>query len=200
MELRTDLTFIARMIHSSAKVLDVGCGDGLLLKHLLATRQVEGRGIEISQENVTRCMKRGVSVIQGNADTDLVFYPSGSFDYVVSSQVIQATHNPKQVLSEMLRIGKYVILSLPNFGYWRNRWFLFSRGRMPVTKTLSYEWYETPNIHFCTLHDFFLLCEELGCTIEKSYFIGINSQPLYGGIRKIWPNIFAEQGVFLLRK
>lgn len=200
MALRTDLSLIAEMVEPYTKVLDIGCGEGILLEHLFNDKHVEGCGIELCQENVTRCLKKGISVIQGDADTDLAFYPSGSFDYVISSQVIQATHNPKNVLSECLRIGKYVIISLPNFGYWQNRWFLLSRGRMPVTKTLSYEWYETPNIHFCTLNDFRILCKELGCTITKALFIGAGNQLVQGGISGKMPNIFAEQGIFLLQK
>lgn len=200
MELRTDLSLITQMVAHNSKVLDIGCGDGMLLEHLFATRQVEGCGIELSQEKVTRCLKKGVSVIQGNADTDLVYYPEDSFDYVISSQVIQATHNPKKVLSEALRIGKRVVISLPNFGYWRNRWYLLANGRMPVTKTLSYEWYETPNIHFCTLRDFMLLCDELDCVIERELFIDACSHPIRNDFRRLVPNLFAEQGVFLLRK
>ncbi len=200
MALRADLALIAQMVEPHTKLLDIGCGDGVLLEHLYNAKQVEGAGIELCQENVTRCLQKGVSVIHGNADTDLQFYPAGSFDYVVSSQVIQATRNPKKVLSECLRIGRYVIISLPNFGYWRNRWFLVSKGRMPVTETLSYEWYETPNIHFCTLRDFTLLCAELGCVIKQALFIGADGQQLRGGIAGMLPNFCAEQGVFLLQQ
>jgi len=200
MTLRTDLSLIAEIIQSNTKALDIGCGEGILLEHLFLTKKVDGCGIEINQKNVTRCLKKGISVIQGNADTDLLFYPEDSFDYVISSQVIQATHNPKKVLSECLRIGKNVIISLPNFGYWRNRVFLTTKGRMPVTKALSYEWYETPNIHFCTLNDFYILCDELSCTITQSFFIGSGNQLISGGIKQQFPNFFAEQAVFLLQK
>lgn len=200
MALRTDLSLIAEMIQPNTKLLDIGCGEGVLLEHLFIEKQVDGCGIELCQANVTRCLKKGISVIQGNADTDLLFYPPASFDYVISSQVIQATHNPKKVLSECLRIGKNVIISLPNFGYWRNRYYLLNKGRMPVTETLSYEWYETPNIHFCTLNDFKILCDELECTIKAALFIGAGNQLVSGGIKGQFPNFFAEQGIFLLQK
>lgn len=193
--LRSDLHVIAELIPEYAKVLDIGCGEGELLDVLLHQKHVDGRGIELSSSNVSLCVQRGLMCIQGDADEDLRHYPDNCFDYVVSSHTLQATRNPKIVLSEMLRISRYAVVSLPNFGYWLNRWYLFRKGRMPVTEALSYQWYETPNIHFCTVKDFVVLCSELGCVIEKEIFVSAR------GVKKLaFPNWFAEQGVFLLHK
>jgi methionine biosynthesis protein MetW len=198
--LRTDLSIIASLVKDSTKVLDVGCGDGTLLEYLTLHKHVDGRGIELYQSGVRQSMRKGMSVIQGDADTDLQFYPDNSFDYVISSQVIQATHHPKEVLAEMMRIGKQAIISLPNFGYWKNRHYLLSKGRMPVTETLSYQWYDTPNIHFCTVKDFIALCGELEYTVEKRTYIGNNGKVLGLGAKRLYANMFAEQGIFLLSK
>lgn len=199
-DLRQDLSLIASLIPPHSKVLDIGCGDGTLLEYLVEQKQVDGRGIELSQLGVTRSVQRGLSVIQGDADTDLIHYPDQSFDFVISSQVIQATKNPKLVLQESLRIGKQLVLSLPNFGYWKTRWYLFYRGKMPVTKSLSYQWWETPNIHFCTVKDFIFLCQEVNCHIKEQQFIGPDQRPLASVLAQLSPNFFAEQAVFLLSK
>jgi methionine biosynthesis protein MetW len=198
--LRADLTVIASMVKHGAKVLDIGCGEGMLLDHLSQHKQIDGRGIELYQSGVKQCVHKGLSVIQGDVDTDLQFYPDHSFDYVISSQVIQATHHPHKVLSEMLRIGKQAIVSLPNFGYWQNRSYLLTKGRMPVTETLSYQWYDTPNIHFCTIRDFIALCGEMDIAITRRVFIGHEGQVLRFGIKRMGANMFAEQAVFLLTR
>ncbi|TIS83957.1 MAG: methionine biosynthesis protein MetW, partial [Mesorhizobium sp.] len=147
---RVDLEVVANLIPPQSRVLDVGSGDGSLLELLQETKQVDGRGLELSQRGVNECVARGLSVIQGDADKDLEFYPDKGFDFVVLSQTLQATRNPKLVLDELLRIGNRAIVSFPNFGHWRVRLSLFVKGRMPVTKDLPYSWYDTPNIHFCT--------------------------------------------------
>src|SRR5580698_11346644 len=152
--LRPDLAAIAEMIPEGARVLDVGCGDGALLEHLVRTKNVDGRGIELSQQNVNACVARGLSVVQGDADTDLSEYPSQVFDIVILSQTIQATYAPRTVLSHLLRIGRRTIVSFPNFGHWRVRLSLLVNGRMPRTATLGNAWYDTPNIHLCTIADF----------------------------------------------
>ena len=144
----------ADFIAAGSRVLDVGCGDGELLELLQRDKDVDGRGVEISQRGVNECVSRGLSVIQGDADSDLVFYPDKGFDFVILSQTLQATRNPRAVLEDLLRIGNRAIVSFPNFGHWSVRLSLLLRGRMPVTKDLPYSWYDTPNIHFCTIRDF----------------------------------------------
>src|ERR671911_2995898 len=158
---RVDLLVVAQMIEPGARVLDVGCGDGELLRLLAETRGVDGRGIELSREGVNQCVAKGLAVIQGDADTDLADYPNDAFDYVILSQTLQATRQPRAVLEHMLRIGRRAIVSFPNFGHWRVRVDLALKGRMPVTDNLPAAWYETPNIHFCTIKDFRDLCNEI---------------------------------------
>jgi len=202
--LRPDLAAIAAMIRPGARVLDVGCGDGALLEHLKA-KDVDGRGIEIAQANVNACVARGLAVVQGDADTDLVDYPAQVFDAVILSQTIQATEKPRVVMEHLLRIGRRVAISLPNFGYWKVRLSLLAGGRMPRTRTLDYSWWATPNIHLCTLADFVDLANECNATIVEAYALDE-----HGGSRKVepgslshgWlgPNLFAQGGVFLLKK
>src|SRR5947209_6212698 len=167
--LRPDLAAIATLVTPGARVLDVGCGEGDLLEHLVRGKGVDGRGIELVQQNVNACVRRGLSVVQGDADTDLVDYPSSVFDFVILSQTIQATRSPRLVLSHLLRIGRKTIVSFPNFGQWRIRLSLLLRGRMPQTATLGYQWYETPNIHLCTIKDFVALVQENGAGIEGAF-------------------------------
>lgn len=197
---RVDLQLIADLVPRGARVLDVGCGDGLLLSLLEQRRGVDGRGIELSQEGVNECVARGLSVIQGDADRDLVHYPDDAFDYVILSQTIQATRNPKTVLAELLRIGERAIVSFPNFGHWSIRLSLLARGRMPVTANLQQAWYETPNIHFCTIRDFVALAEELGAKVETAVAINATGQRM--GMKMPWSfwNLFGQQAVFVLRR
>jgi methionine biosynthesis protein MetW len=202
--LRPDLAAIAAMIRPGARVLDVGCGDGALLEHL-RTKQVDGRGIEISQANVNACVARGLAVVQGDADTDLVDYPAQVFDAVILSQTIQATEKPRVVMEHLLRIGRRVAISLPNFGYWKVRLSLLAGGRMPRTRTLDYSWWATPNIHLCTLADFVDLTNECGATIVEAYALneqGTTRKVEPGSLSHGWlgPNLFAQGGVFLLKK
>lgn len=198
--IRVDLQLIADMIDPNTRVLDAGCGNGTLLDYLWNFKQVDGRGIEISTDGVKACVSAGLSVIQGDVETDLKDYPDKSFDYVVLSQTLQAMHDPKEVLHQLTRIGHRAIVSFPNFGYWKYRLYILLKGRMPVSSSIPYQWYETPNIHFCTILDFQLLAEEMGLTIEKRLFLG--SSESNGTIKTSqWSaNWSGEQAVYLLRK
>ncbi len=197
---RVDLLLMADMIAPGAKVLDVGCGDGTLLKILADTKGIDGRGIELSREGVNGCVAKGLSVVQGDADTDLADYPDDGFDYVVLSQTLQATRRPKEVLEHLLRIGRKAIVSFPNFGHWRIRSQIAFRGRMPVTENLSYSWYDTPNIHFCTIRDFVALCDEVDARIERATALDRTGRPVRMNLPwSVW-NLLGEQAVFLLSR
>ena len=197
---RADHSLIAQMVEPNSRVLDVGCGDGALLRLLASSRGVDARGIELSQAGVNDCVSKGLSVIQGDADTDLKDYPTDSFDYFIMSQTLQATQRPKLVLENMLRIGRHAIVSFPNFGHWRIRMQLLLRGRMPITAGLSTPWYETPNIHFCTIRDFVELTESMGAQIERAVAINQLGAPLrLSAPWWLW-NMFGEQAIFLLSR
>lgn len=199
-EHRVDLELISSMITEGAKVLDVGCSNGALLEMLEEQKGVDGRGIELSQTGVEAGVARGLAVVQGDADTDLVNYPDDSFDFVILSQTLQATRNPRTVLEHMLRIGHRAIISFPNFGHWRVRFSLLLRGEMPVTKKLPYHWYDTPNIHFCTIRDFVALCRELDAGIDKAVALNGIGQPIPLSVPWRFWNLFGEQAVFLLHR
>jgi methionine biosynthesis protein MetW len=199
-DVRGDLRLIAEMVAPGSRVLDIGCGDGALLAHLARAKQVDGRGMELSQSGVNACVSHGLPVIQGDADGDLDTYPSDAFDYAILSQTLQATRNPRLVIGNLVRIGRRAIVSFPNFGHWRIRAHLLFNGRMPITALLNHAWYDTPNIHFCTIKDFVALCTELGITIERSLTLDHAGRPFAldagGGLA----NLLAEQGLFLLRR
>lgn len=197
---RRDLALIAEMVAPGSRVLDVGCGDGALLQMLAREKQADGRGVEISRQGVNECVAKGLSVIQGDADTDLVDYPDDSFDYVILSQTLQATRRPREALANMLRIGRRAVVSFPNFGHWRVRAQLTFRGRMPVTGNLSYSWHDTPNIHLCTIRDFVELVEALGAHIERAAALDKDGAPIrVNAPWWVW-NLFGEQAVFLLER
>ncbi|RJF93755.1 methionine biosynthesis protein MetW [Sphingomonas cavernae] len=193
--LRPDLAIIARNVAPGSRVLDVGCGDGALMAELRDHRDVDARGLELDPENVSAAVARGLSVIQGDADTDLADYPDRSFDYAILSQTLQTTHRPDRVLEHLLRIGGRAFVSFPNFAHWRVRLSLLWGGRMPVTRLLPVAWYETPNIHHVTVDDFRALVKERGITVEGAWFL--NGDKLTTAAAA---NFRAEHAVFLLNR
>ena len=198
--IRVDLQLIADMIEPTSRVLDVGCGDGALLDYLVHEKGVDGRGLELSSEGVNACVSTGLSVIQGDADTDLFDYPDDAFDYVVLSQTLPAVRAPRSTLVQLLRIGRRAIVSMPNFGHWRLRWAFLVGGRMPISPALPDTWYDTANIHLCTLRDFIDLCADLGVHIERGLFVDHAGRPGCLGRSLSLANLFGQQAIFLLRK
>jgi len=194
MTLRPDLAIIASHVNRGARILDVGCGDGALMAALRDDRGCDARGLELEPTNVAVAVGRGLSVIQGDADTDLADYPDDSFDYAILSQTLQTTRRPDWVLEQLLRIGRHAFVSFPNFAHWRVRASLLFGGRMPVTRLLPIAWYATPNIHHVTVDDFRALVKERGIAIEGAWFLSGDQQTGSG-----MANLLAEHAVFLLR-
>ncbi|MEP7007950.1 MAG: methionine biosynthesis protein MetW [Sphingomonas bacterium] len=194
MALRPDLAIIADNVAPAARVLDVGCGDGALMAALRDTKGVDARGLEIDAGNVAAAVSRGLSVIQGDADSDLAGYPDASFDYAILSQTLQTTRRPDLVLEHLLRIGRHAFVSFPNFAHWRVRTSLLWGGRMPVTRLLPEQWYDTPNIHHVTIDDFRAFLREGGVTTEGAWFLSGDKRTTSAGA-----NFFAEHAVFLLK-
>jgi methionine biosynthesis protein MetW len=197
---RADLKIISGFVTAGARVLDIGCGDGALLMRLEEEKQADGRGIELSQKGVNEAVARGLSVVQGDADHDLATYPDEAFDFVILSQTLQATHNPRIVLEQLLRIGRKVVVSFPNFGNWRIRRQFLLKGRMPITEDLPYSWYDTPNIHFCTVRDFMHLVGEVDARVEEAVALYGKGRVLNRSVRLPLWNFLADQAIFLLSR
>ena len=196
--MKKEFKVIADLLPNNTRVLDVGCGDGALMDFLVKEKNIEVRGLELNQDNVQECIYKGLSVIQGNAETELYQFPKQSFDYVVLSQTLQAFYQPDKVLRELLRIGKSVVVSIPNFGYWKVRTSLLFFGKMPVTKTLPNTWFNTPNLHMCTIKDLFNYCEDQNITIKKVIGVNENKISLIKKNNLETKNLFSKLGVFLI--
>ncbi|MBI1407761.1 MAG: methionine biosynthesis protein MetW [Caulobacter sp.] len=198
--MREDFREILRLVRPGARVLDVGCGEGDLLELLAREKQADGRGLELEAPNVSACLARGLAVVQGDADSDLDQFPTKAFDYAVLSQTLQATRNPRHVLSELLRIADRAIVSFPNFGHWRVRWSLLTRGRMPETEVLPEPWWSTPNIHLCSLADFAALTEDLDLRVEHCAALGGGRRARAINPDGALENWRAESALFLLSR
>ena len=198
--MKNEFQVIAELIEKDKKVLDVGCGDGILMQFLKNHKNTNIRGLEISKSKVQECIAKGLTVIEGNAEKDLKQFPDKSFEYVVLSQTLQAFLNPELVINELLRVGKKAIVTIPNFGYWRIRLHLLLKGTMPITKTLPDEWYNTPNIHMCSIKDFFHFVKSRDIKIFKSLAINNQNSSIINDSNLIIKNFFADLGIFLIEK
>ena len=196
--MKREFEIIAELLPENSRVLDVGCGDGTLIKYLSKEKNIDVRGLELNEENVEICISKGLSVIEGNAETELGQFPDKSFDFVILSQTLQAFYSPVTVLEHLLRIGKASIVSIPNFGYWKVRTSLLFFGRMPETKSLPYKWFDTPNLHMCTIKDFYELCENKRIKMEKIVGINNNKTSLINNNNIRLKNLFSEVGIFLI--
>ena len=196
--MKNEFKIIANLLPVQSRVLDVGCSDGDLIEVLIRQKDIDARGIELEENKVKQCISKGLSVIQGNAETELGQFPDKAFDFVILSQTLQAFYQPENVLNELLRIGKKVIISIPNFGYWQVRTSLLFFGKMPVTKSLPDSWYNTPNLHMCSIKDFYQYCDKKKIKMDK--IIGINNEKI-SSINRInleMKNLLSEIGIFLI--
>ena len=198
--MKHEFKIIADLIEKKTRVLDVGCGDGTLMEFLKNNKEIDIRGIEISKSKIQKCVSKGLTVIEGDAEKDLAQFPDLSFDYVILSQTLQAFLNPEKVITELLRVGKKAIVTIPNFGYWKVRLHLLFKGTMPITRTLPDEWYNTPNLHMCTIQDFFNFCERKKINLYKSIALhNLKSSQITVTNLKL-KNLTAVLGIFLIEK
>ena len=200
MIMKEEFKIIANSIQREKSILDVGCGDGELMKFIYENISKKIRGLEISKDNVQKCIQKGLTVIEGNAEMDLRQFPSNSFDYVILSQTLQAFLNPEKVISDLLRIGKTSIVTIPNFGFWKVRFNLLFKGTMPVTKTLPNEWYNTPNLHMCSIKDFVNFCNDRKINLFKSLALTNNKVSSINNFNLNFKNLTSELGIFLIEK
>jgi methionine biosynthesis protein MetW len=198
--MKQEFKIISNLINKNTRVLDVGCGDGTLMEYLKDSRKIDIRGIEISKNNVQKCLSKGLTVIEGDAEKDLLQFPDGSFDFVILSQTLQAFLTPEIVIKELLRVGKKAVVTIPNFGFWKVRLHLLLKGTMPITKNLPDEWYNTPNLHMCTLKDFYNFCENRNIKLDQSIALKNEKISTINKLNLNIKNLSAELGIFLIER
>ena len=198
--MKHEFKIIADLIENNSRVIDVGCGDGVLMDFLKKNKNIDVRGLEISKEKVQKCISKGLTVIEGNAESDLQQFPNQSFDYAILSQTLQAFLNPETVINELLRIGRKAIVTIPNFGYWRVRFHLLFKGTMPITETLPDQWYNTANLHMCTIKDFFNFAKEKNFKIKNSLALNKEEVSIIKSSNLNSKNFFADLGIFIIEK
>ncbi len=196
--MKQEFKIISDLIEKNTRVLDVGCGDGILMEYLKHNKEIDIRGIEISKDNVQKCLSKGLTVIEGDAEKDLLQFPDSSFDFVILSQTLQAFLNPEIVIKELLRVGKKAIVTIPNFGFWKVRLHLLIKGTMPITKNLPDEWYNTPNLHMCTIKDFYNFCENRRIKLDNSLALHNEKISSINKLNLNIKNLSAELGIFLI--
>jgi len=198
--MKKEFKIICDIIKDNTRVLDVGCGDGTLMKYLKDNKNIDTRGLEISKDKVQNCISKGLSIIEGNAEHDLKQFPDLSFDYVVLSQTLQAFYKPEKVINDLLRVANKAIVTIPNFGYWRVRLHLLFKGTMPLTKNLPDEWYDTPNLHMCTIKDFFNFCSKKNIELYKSFALNGEKTSIISKKNLYLKNLYSELGIFLIKR